>query len=129
VVSKSFKYQIPALVVAVGLMVLCTMPNIDSKISLDLNDKIAHLLGFFPLAFCILWGFGKQKRENFSLRKAVIAAFLIAWLYGGLIEIIQGTLVPTRFGEVLDFIADGVGAILGIGLYLAVRKTPLASRL
>lgn len=43
-------------------------------------------------------------------------------LYGATIEILQSTLTTTRFGEVSDSLADGVGVMFGIIIYLAVRK-------
>ena len=51
-------------------------------------------------------------------RRLAIPAFALA--YGALIEVLQGSLVTGRHGDVADFLADGVGVGLAVLLFLAV---------
>lgn len=50
-------------------------------------------------------------------------AFVSIWMpvmaivYGGIIEIVQSTLLTTRSGDVFDWIADSGGLIIGILLF------------
>jgi VanZ family protein len=39
-------------------------------------------------------------------------------LYGGLMEVLQSTLTTTRRGDALDWLADTLGIVLGLVVYL-----------
>ena len=42
--------------------------------------------------------------------------------HGALIELMQSTLTTTRFGDSLDWFADGVGIVLGVLVYILLNK-------
>jgi glycopeptide antibiotics resistance protein len=44
-------------------------------------------------------------------------AVVFCIVYGGLLEIMQGTLFQERSADVFDFIANSIGVLLGLGLY------------
>ena len=53
----------------------------------------------------------------------IIKVLVLGILLGCAIEVLQGTLTALgRSMELLDAIADAVGALLGIGLYMAGRR-------
>jgi VanZ family protein len=42
--------------------------------------------------------------------------------YGGLIEVLQSMLTTTRHGDVVDWAADSLGIVVGLGAYLVSQK-------
>ncbi|MFT7436318.1 MAG: VanZ family protein [Psychromonas sp.] len=93
------------------IVVLCFMPS--EHISGDVNDKFAHFVAFAGVSFSWLW-----VKPNFA---TVIALTIVL---GFFIEFIQGQL-PEGFHrgyELLDGLADCVGAILGAGLYYISQR-------
>lgn len=80
-------------------------------------DKIGHL-GVFAL-FVLITKVGMKRQTRFSrLRQnSTRAALLIAIPYGGVLEFIQGTVSPDRNSDVMDFVANVVGCVLGIVIF------------
>lgn len=74
----------------------------------DGADKVVHGLMFLVLAWCLNRDLSRQK----SLVTAA-AAFALATVYGGLIEILQGAMQLGRSADILDFAADVAGAATG----------------
>lgn len=69
-------------------------------------DKLNHFAAFASLAVAGFMGFQR--------RWLAVALGLLA--YGGLIEVLQ-SFTPTRVGDWIDLLADGIG--IGLGLALA----------
>jgi VanZ family protein len=74
-------------------------------------DAAAHIIVYLILTLLMLWSY--QRFHSFSLRSLALIA-IISIAYGGFIELIQHYLVPGRFGDWLDFVANASGAFLGI---------------
>ncbi|MBF0257786.1 MAG: VanZ family protein [Desulfamplus sp.] len=70
-------------------------------------DKAQHSISFTILALIGCLAYPKKWRT--------VCIGLIA--YGAAIEIMQATLTTTRFGDVADFIADGIGVVIGISVH------------
>ena len=70
---------------------------------------------YSTFAFLCLWGYRKQFLSNGIQyrKKAILLAIIISIAYGGLTEIIQENLVPSRTGDWYDFLADSIGTGLG----------------
>ena len=99
-------------------MLLCglpgqDLPNIDFW-EIDIEDKIAHFGVFGILGFLMVYGFIRKNSQKVILRRQIILLILAAMAYGALTEIFQGLFFPSRFASFSDFIADSIGAILGI---------------
>lgn len=79
-------------------------------------DKGQHAFGFGWLALVGLLAY--SQRPWFML-----IALLV---YGGIIELLQ-VATGWRYGEWLDFLADGIGVLIGATIWLLVRRlgTPL----
>ncbi len=79
-------------------------------------DKIVHIGLFAVLLF--LW------RSAFPLTGRYYNAWLIiiAGIYGLLIEVLQGSLVPNRDFDLYDLVADIAGSFLGLLVYMRVYK-------
>jgi VanZ family protein len=87
------------------------------KKQLDLPlDKLIHI-GFFALLL-FLW------RSAFSSGKKFYNTYLFiaAVVYGLLIEILQGLIVPQRSFDIYDLYADAFGALLGLLVWMGVYK-------
>ena len=70
-------------------------------------------------AFLCLWGYRKQFISSGITykRKAILLAIVISIAYGGLTELMQEYLVPSRTGDWVDFLADGIGTLLGATIF------------
>ena len=88
-------------------------------------DKVVHLLMYAAFAFLCLWGYRKQFFSNGIeyQKRALLLAVVISIAYGGLTEIMQEYLVPKRTGDWVDFAADAIGTLVGVGIfYLFYRE-------
>lgn len=77
-------------------------------------DKIIHIGMYGTLTFLLINVLRKQGKWLWLQKKSLWYAFLFAWLYGTLIECMQAFLIPNRFGDFYDTIANLVGGIFGI---------------
>ena len=82
-------------------------------------DKVAHLLMYATFAFLCLWGYRKQFISNGITyqHKALLLAVAISIAYGGVTELMQEYLVPSRTGDWVDFAADAIGTLVGVGIF------------
>lgn len=92
-----------------AVLVLALLPDPDPRLSTGW-DKGNHLLAFATLAFlgCA------------ALEGGWLVVFIGLIVYGVLIEVLQG-LTGYRFAEWADVLADGLGILVGLGLYALLR--------
>ena len=104
-----------ALLWAAFILLLMSLPGkdlLDFDIwAIDIEDKLGHIGVFGLLAMFMVWGIAQ--RNSILSKKSLWTAFIIASLYGGVTEILQGVAFPSRFASVPDFVADTIGAALG----------------
>jgi VanZ family protein len=93
------------------------IPHVPSFLDLFAPDKLVHLFIFGIFTFTLLRGFLQE--AGISFVHAGILALLISFALGGITEILQAYVFINRQGSIYDFIADGVGSILG---YFICRK-------
>jgi VanZ family protein len=91
--------------------VLTSLPS-DQLPSVEVSDKVNHFLAFFVLGFFLNLALKYQNKFPTLKRNVILITILIASFYGLLDELHQ-LLVPGRSAEVLDWIADFVGAVTG----------------
>ena len=95
------------------LFVSCIWPGDQLPEAVGLYDKWSHFLAFAFLSF--LW-----LSVTIRIKKAM--AFCV--FYGLLIEIVQG-LLPSNFNrsfELMDFLADTIGVLIGYSFYKASKR-------
>jgi len=117
-----------ALLWAAFILLLCglpgkDLPNIDFW-EINIEDKLAHVFVFAILGVLIIAGAASPKHIRLS-KRTIFISIAIGIFYGALTELLQGWLFPSRFSSLSDFIADGLGAILGTVfafLYFSNRK-------
>ncbi|MES2618091.1 MAG: VanZ family protein [Bacteroidota bacterium] len=119
-----FKYQIPSVLWAVFIFVLCTSST-GGFSSVKLlgfipTDKLGHAFIFSALVYFLILGFVKYWRFPFMINKIRLLSFILAIAYGLFIELYQLYVVVGRTADYWDFIADVVGAALGILMFHSV---------
>ncbi len=115
-----------ALLWALLIVILCGIPGRDiphiSFLELLSFDKFVHAAIFFVLLFLTVRGFSVQTTFNVLHQSPKIIAFFICVAYGGLMEIMQGTIFEERSADVYDFIANSFGCIVGLLMYQWIEK-------
>lgn len=112
------KYNLPGFIWALIILVLCSIPGTDI-ISFSLwdwvnSDKLAHATVFFILNVLLIRGFSRQYSSDLLFYYPIFMATFLAIAYGGLIELWQGAMFEYRTADIKDFVANSVGAVLGI---------------
>ena len=88
------------------------------KIEIPFADKIVHLTinaGLFVVWASYVFS-GKTNTKTYTLP----LLFVCTLLYGILIEVVQGSFIPTRGADFFDVVANVCGLILG---FFAVKLT------
>jgi VanZ family protein len=112
---KQFFKQIMPFVFFAGLVlttVLLLIPSYKIPKAFDFYDKAQHVLVFVTLTVAGMLAFPKHI-------KTLVFGLVC---YGGLMEVLQSLLTTTRHGEWLDWLADSVGILAGLGAYLLSEK-------
>jgi VanZ family protein len=89
--------------------------NWDLKESNHFIRKNAHFFSYFVLGVLVMNALYQKGYRKFVL------SLIICILYSISDEIHQ-TFVPGRGGNIIDVIIDSSGSLIGIGLYLKVRR-------
>ena len=70
---------------------------------------------YATFAFLCIWGYRTQFISNDKAyrKRALWLTILISIAYGGLTELMQEFIVPSRTGDWFDFLSDVIGALFG----------------
>jgi len=109
---KVWLVYIPLAIYWIILFTATSLP-IERLPSVGFNDKINHFLAYFILAVLVNLTLIYQRKSRFLFQKAPIVTIIIGLLYGAFDELHQ-IFVPGRFAETLDWMADGLGTIVGV---------------
>jgi VanZ family protein len=129
---KNIKYSYaPAIVWGIFIFVLSVWPGKDfpsipdwgSLLSLD---KIVHITFYGLLTWLILWGKRRNMAHPDSVGTEGVVSFLFVFViasfssgFGWFLEWFQGTYCQDRMSDVMDGIANTIGAVIGL---LAFRR-------
>jgi VanZ family protein len=115
-----------AMLWALLILILCGIPGKDiphiSFLELLSFDKLVHAGIFFVLVLLAIRGFLLQSTITFLQANARVLAVVFCIVYGGLLEIMQGTLFQERSADVFDFIANSFGVIVGLMMYTNIEN-------
>jgi VanZ family protein len=89
------------------------------------SDKILHFGAFGGLAFLVAWAL--PTREGKTLQRALLTLGLIIGY--ALIDELTQKLIPGRTCSLGDFIADSMGAFMGLGAYFATKAVLVRTQL
>ena len=112
--KRSFPYLPQLFFTCVALVTaLALIPSPSVPQAVQFWDKAQHALAFAALASIGCCAFPQRVR----------LVFIGLLLHGALIEVLQGTLTTTRFADVFDWFADGIGVLIGVSFFLlALRR-------
>ena len=89
-------------------------------------DKIAHMVVFALFGLILRVGMRRQTRFPGMTHRSYWLSFLIVVAYGGILELFQGVLFVERTSDLLDFIANTIGAVLGLLLFRLIYGRELS---
>ncbi len=105
------------------ILYLCFMDTQSlPKVEVSDFDKFVHFIMFLTVSGVIFFENTSYFRKKISMWKIINFSFLFPTIYSGLIEIGQEYLSPTRTGDWIDFLFDGIGALLGMVICLLINK-------
>lgn len=110
------------LLCVVGTWVLCLIPADTIQVrAFSLADKLVHA-AFYYCICSAFWLEYARSGYRWSRSTRLLAGLVAPILMSGLIEICQQYLTASRYGDVYDFIANSVGALLSLVLYRGLRR-------
>jgi VanZ family protein len=82
------------------------------KIDIPLADKVVHLI--INAGLFVVWGSYVFSTKTKAVKSNTFSLlFACMFFYGILIEVVQGSFIPTRGADFFDVIANVLGLILG----------------
>jgi VanZ family protein len=114
------------------ILTVCLMPgdNLPSSSFLSFKgaDKLIHATLYLVLMILVGKGLVTYFRSSYSRNRIFVIAFLYCLFLGVGIEFIQSVFVAGRVGDVLDILANAIGASIGVVILIAqlnrkARKT------
>lgn len=114
------------------ILLLCFMPGKSFPSSdwfaIFQFDKWVHAFLFMMLFFIASYEW-KKLTIKFSEKRSFYSWIIFAYclFLGALTELIQHYFIPDRFGDWLDFIANSVGAVLGLFLVTKLQNRIFSS--
>lgn len=122
----SRKPNLLTLIWALFIMLLCGIPGRDiphiSFLEILSFDKWVHAGVFAVLVIFAIRGFRLQNKFSEIKKQAVFCAVGFSIAYGGILEILQGTLFQDRAADFYDFLANTFGCFVATLIYPKVAK-------
>ena len=116
--EKLTRNSFPGILCGIIILILTGLPgSLFPKVKPIIGlDKVVHLCMYAGFAFLCIWGYRRQylSRDKAYRKRALLLTALISVAYGGITELMQEFLVPTRTGDWFDFLSDAIGALLGL---------------
>ncbi|MFQ6109139.1 MAG: VanZ family protein [Candidatus Aminicenantales bacterium] len=117
---KKLVYFLPAALYYALIFFLSSRTH-GIEIYLPMADKAAHCLEYAGLALLMAFGFFKSLNPSFSLKRKAALAVSSALILALLDETHQ-YFVPGRQAEILDLLADSIGAFIGLVAYIYLSR-------
>ncbi len=118
---------IPPLIWAAAVFAISSLPGPSlPDLGFTAQDKFAHALVFGTLSVLVLRALWRTRTRSTPLM-AMGVAVAIATVYGVTDEFHQ-SFVPFRAPDVLDVVADGFGALLGVLVFAAWSRRQVNSK-
>ncbi|MBL4669736.1 MAG: VanZ family protein [Flavobacteriales bacterium] len=123
----NLKLYLPAIIWLVVILILSGYPgNQLPKIAVWQFDKWVHTLMYGVLSFLVLIPYSKQFSVKGNRFKIGLFIILFGIFYGGFMEILQNNIFINRSGNWIDFIANSLGAIIGVVTYpIMIKLVPI----
>lgn len=120
-----FRYNLFGIIWAAVILLLTVSPGASMPKTLDWSilafDTFSHFFVFGVLTLLLIVGFIKQYQFGTIRQKAVVYALGAGIIYGIFIEIIQA-MVPGRYFDLVDILANSLGCLTGyLGFYIIYK--------
>ena len=113
--SRFVRWYLPPVVWGSLLLILTSLPKLTPpSLGVQLQDKIYHFAFYAVLGFLWVRAATEGKKARFCF--ALWSSLLFASLFAALDELHQ-LLIPGRFADFADFIANVVGLIAGVFVF------------
>lgn len=119
IIIFSFSLFYTLVITVLSLVQLRDIP----KLNTGFDDKIVHFLIY--AIFCLMWFLSFY---SFKIKRSLFAASAFSILFGLIIELIQSQATVYRTGEVLDFLANTIGA-LAMTMLIYLKKEVIIKNL
>lgn len=120
------RYQWPALLWAVVILVLCNMKMPVSSgegIFFVGFDKMVHLGFFFVLAVLLLHGKVRRQQHYGFNALTILKLIAVSAIFGALIELLQWKVFTYRSAEWWDFGCDLIGCLMAAASYILLHQS------
>jgi VanZ family protein len=115
-VSRSDLAWLGAGLMAAAIAILSLTPRPEQIVDVKIWDKLGHFIAYGTLAFVFAHALRRTRQRGAAM---VMIAILGSSAFGGLMELLQ-RLVPPRSPDVLDAVANTIGACLGTIIFVAL---------
>ena len=115
VLNNNHSVYLPSAIVMAGITWLSLVKEVPAPLMGDipLADKWGHMLAYLAFALCLAVD---SYRVRVSPRVLYMVSLVLPVAYGGFMEWMQ-LLCPPRSCELLDWVADCIGTLAGVGLF------------
>lgn len=86
--------------------------------SISVSDKIYHLIAYFLLMLSWLYAFFKREKFEENVKYIILGCFI----FGIIIEILQGVTTSYRTASYLDIVANTIGVLLAVVIFHVFEK-------
>ncbi len=120
---KFFKIYFISIAVYSIVLILCLIPSSEiPDFKITNIDKAFHFIIGLTLSSVNFLGYSEWLKKTKPITGIFFLCLIIPVFFGGLIEILQGTIVSGRTGDWIDFHFDTLGSIAGFVMVLSFRK-------
>ncbi|MBA7708579.1 hypothetical protein ES703_117481 [subsurface metagenome] len=116
---RKILFFVPAILCYLLIFILSSI-RFQVEAGIPSLDKGVHLVEFILLGFLLSLGYFLSLEASPRTKSAWV--LISGILLGGMIEIYQYFL-PTRSFEILDLVADSLGILIGLFLFLHLSRT------
>lgn len=85
-------------------------------------DKMAHFFLFAIFLYLLIKSRARHLQPKKLPIKNILLLFLVGIVFASLTEILQEKLFINRNGNLYDFVADAIGCLAGMAIYLIAAK-------
>ena len=86
--------------------------------SISVSDKTYHLIAYFLLMLSWLYAFFKKEKFQEHVKYIILGCFI----FGIIIEILQGIITSYRTASYLDILANTIGVLLAVVIFYVFEK-------
>jgi len=122
------KLYFPAIVWGLIIVFISSYPGQNiPKVTVWQFDKLVHSIIYAVFSICLLIACYKEYKVDDNRLKINIFVLFFGVFYGGIMEILQNNIFINRNGNWYDFIANTIGAIIGVLNYpLVIKYLPIS---